>query len=132
VPNGPSDLDTVVAHAARIVGVPAEQRQVLLDELAVHEADCRLVHQLLTASLESRHNGMRATSSVSTTEEAAAALGGTVSSLHHDGDGLYVEMLAATGVIRTAMERGAGADLPATGVATASPFGSAPSRTLWR
>jgi hypothetical protein len=34
VPNGPPDLDAVVAHAARIVGVPAEQRQVVLDELA--------------------------------------------------------------------------------------------------
>jgi len=35
VPDGPPDLDAIVAHAARIVGVPAEQRQVVLDELAV-------------------------------------------------------------------------------------------------
>lgn len=95
--NGPPDLDAVVAHAARIVWVPAEQRQVVLDEPAVHEANRWPVRQLITASLENLRNGMQATNSVSTTEEAAAALGVTVSYLHHDGDGLYVEMLAATG-----------------------------------
>jgi hypothetical protein len=35
VPDGPPDLDAIVAHPARIVGVPAEERQGVLDELAV-------------------------------------------------------------------------------------------------
>jgi hypothetical protein len=46
-----SDLDVLLAHPARAAEVPAEDRQAVLDALAVFEGRCRLVRELLTASL---------------------------------------------------------------------------------
>jgi hypothetical protein len=113
VPDGPPDLDSLVDRPAHAAGVPAEHGQAVLDELAVHEAQGRLLRQLLTASLESRHNGMQATDSVLTGEEAAAALSVTVSYLRHDADRLYVEMPAAmTEGLSCPVSEKTAADLP--------------------
>jgi hypothetical protein len=130
VPDGPPDLEALVDGPVCAAEVPAEQRQVVLDEFAVHEADCRLLRHLFTAWPESRRNGMQATDSGLAAKEAAAALGVTVSYLRHDADRLYVEMLAATGegfILPWSEEPPPISTL--TGVATASPSGSAASRT---
>jgi hypothetical protein len=125
VPDGPPDLEALVDRPVRAAEVPAEQRQGVLDELAMHEAHGRLLRHLFTASPGSRRNGMQATDSVLTAKEAAAALGVTVSYLRHDADRLYVEMLAATSegfILPWSGEPPPISTL--TGVATASPSGS--------
>jgi hypothetical protein len=45
------DLAPLLADPARAAEVPAEDRQAVLDALAVHEGRCRLVRELLTANL---------------------------------------------------------------------------------
>lgn len=61
--DGPPDAEGVVARAARVAEMPAEQRLAGLDEPAVHEAHRQPIRHLLTALLERRHNRMQATDS---------------------------------------------------------------------
>jgi hypothetical protein len=126
VADGPPDLKALVDRPAHAVEVPAEQRHAVLDELAVHEAHCRLVRQLLRSSLESRHNGTQTTAGVLSVKEAAAALGVTASYLRHQGGRFHVEMLAATadGFILPWSEGPPPPISTLTGIATALPFGS--------
>jgi Helix-turn-helix domain len=44
------DLAALLADPARAAEVPSEERQALLDALAVHEGRCQLVRNLLIAS----------------------------------------------------------------------------------
>jgi hypothetical protein len=48
------DLATLLANPGRAADVPAEDRQAVLDALAVQEGRCRLVRELLTADLAGR------------------------------------------------------------------------------
>ncbi len=50
-PVAPKALAALLADPARAAEVPAEDRQAVLDALAVHEGRCRLVRELLTANL---------------------------------------------------------------------------------
>jgi hypothetical protein len=45
------DIAALLADPARAADVPADERQAVLDVLAVHEGRCRLVRELLTANL---------------------------------------------------------------------------------
>jgi excisionase family DNA binding protein len=45
------DLAALIADPVCAIEVPAEERQTVLDALAVHEGRCRLVRELLTANL---------------------------------------------------------------------------------
>jgi hypothetical protein len=45
------DIAALLADPVRVVEVPAEDRQAVLDTLAVHAARCQLVRELLTANL---------------------------------------------------------------------------------
>jgi Helix-turn-helix domain len=47
----PTALAALLADPARVAEVPADERQAVLDALAVHEGRCRLVRELLTAHL---------------------------------------------------------------------------------
>jgi hypothetical protein len=47
----PADIASLLADPPRAAEVPAEDRQAVLDALAVHEGRCRLVRELLTANL---------------------------------------------------------------------------------
>lgn len=48
------DIAALLADPARAAEVPAEDRQAVLDALAVHEGRCQLVRELLTANLARR------------------------------------------------------------------------------
>ena len=71
-----SDLAALLAEPARTRAVPAHERQVLLDALAVHEGRCRLVRELLTAAIDGGDlaNGSGRSDRVLTAEEAAQKL----------------------------------------------------------
>ena len=45
------DIAALLADPVRVAEVPAEDRQGVLDTLAVHAARCQLVRELLTANL---------------------------------------------------------------------------------
>jgi hypothetical protein len=57
------DITVLLADPARAVEVAAEERQAVLDALAVHEGRCQLVRALLTATLagsvETKNGGSR-------------------------------------------------------------------------
>ena len=50
-PVAPTALAVLLDDPARALAVLPEERQALLDALAVHEGRCRLVRELLTANL---------------------------------------------------------------------------------
>jgi hypothetical protein len=132
VPDGPPDLAVVLARSARAVEV-TECRRASLDEFVVHDAHCRLVCRVLTASLESQNNSTPATDGVLTAKEPAAALSETVNDLRHEGDCLHVGILGATGE-GFILPRSEGPPPISTpiGVATALPVDSTASRVRWR
>ncbi len=47
----PAPLDALLADPSRAVDVPAEERQAVLDAVAVCEGRCAVVRQLLTANV---------------------------------------------------------------------------------
>jgi hypothetical protein len=58
-PNGDAvsshlDLGALLANPVRAADVPVEDRQAVLDALAIQEGRCRLVRELLTADLAGR------------------------------------------------------------------------------
>jgi len=53
-PVAPTALTALLDDPARSLAVLPEERQPLLDALAVHEGRCRLVRELLTANLAGR------------------------------------------------------------------------------
>src|SRR5262245_34508140 len=63
LPGTSEALGAWLADPARAAEVPAEQRQAVLDALAVHEGRCRLVRELLTATVAGKavaeHNNAR-------------------------------------------------------------------------
>jgi hypothetical protein len=72
-----TDITALLADPARAVELPAEERQAVLDALAVHEGRCRLVRELLTVNLargaESK-NGSATPQPAYELEEAAGLL----------------------------------------------------------
>jgi Helix-turn-helix domain len=73
-------LDALLADPARAAEVPAKDRQAVLDTLAVHEGRCRLVRELLTATVVGKatteHNNTGLQPPYSLKEAAALMLKG--------------------------------------------------------